>query len=393
MTRRDSTGTDGAPAPAGGGIRATIDVDRSDSEYRAWLKEAVRKVQADANRSADTHLLRFPLPEGWGIDLYLKDESTHPTGSLKHRLARSLFLYGLCNGWIRPGRPVIEASSGSTAVSEAYFAKLIGVPFIAVMPRTTSAEKCRLIEFHGGRCHFVDDARTLYEESAGLAARTGGHYMDQFTYAERATDWRGNNNIAESIYQQLELERYPEPTWIVATAGTGGTSATIARYVHYMQYDTLICVPDPENSCFFDGWTRDDPLARSEHGSRIEGIGRPRMEPSFVPGAVDRMMKVPDAASVAAVRALEGAMGRKAGGSTGTGLWSALRIVAEMVAQGRHGSVVTLLCDPGDRYLDKYYSDTWLAQQGLDIAPYTRTLDHFLAGGVWLEAEGAGPGT
>ncbi|MEV7086053.1 PLP-dependent cysteine synthase family protein [Streptomyces sp. NPDC093085] len=377
------TGREAAGRPDG--VLPTVDVDRSDPAYRTWLKEAVRRVQADANRSADTHLLRFPLPEEWGIDLYLKDESTHPTGSLKHRLARSLFLYGLCNGWIRPGKPVIEASSGSTAVSEAYFAKLIGVPFIAVMPRTTSAEKCRLIEFHGGRCHFVDDAGAIYQESAELAERTGGHYMDQFTYAERATDWRGNNNIAESIYQQLRLERSPEPAWIVATAGTGGTSATIARYVRYMQYDTLVCVPDPENSCFFDGWTRHDNEARSDRGSRIEGIGRPRMEPSFVPGAIDRMMKVPDAASIAAVRTLERAVGRKAGGSTGTGLWSALRIVAEMVEHGRTGSVVTLFCDPGDRYLDKYYSDAWLAGQGLDITPYTRTLDHFLATGVWPE--------
>ncbi|MEU5106262.1 MULTISPECIES: PLP-dependent cysteine synthase family protein [unclassified Streptomyces] len=361
----------------------TADVDRSDQGYRDWLKEAVRKVQADANRSADTHLLRFPLPERWGIDLYLKDESTHPTGSLKHRLARSLFLYGLCNGWIRPDRPVIEASSGSTAVSEAYFARLIGVPFIAVMPRTTSPEKCRLIEFHGGRCHFVDDPRTMYEEAVALAAKSGGHYMDQFTYAERATDWRGNNNIAESIYQQLRLERYPEPAWVVATAGTGGTSATIARYIHYMQYDTRVCVADPENSCFFDGWVHEDAAASSEHGSRIEGIGRPRMEPSFVPGAIDRMMKIPDAASVAAVRALERAIGRKAGGSTGTGLWSALKIVAEMVAGGRTGSVVTLLCDPGDRYLDKYYSDAWLGEQGLDIVPYAETIDAFLTTGRW----------
>ncbi|MBI0377243.1 PLP-dependent cysteine synthase family protein [Streptomyces albiflaviniger] len=367
------------------GSTETIDVDRSDHGYREWLKEAVRKVQADAQRSADTHLLSFPLPERWGIDLYLKDESTHPTGSLKHRLARSLFLYGLCNGWIRPGKPVIEASSGSTAVSEAYFAKLIGVPFIAVMPRTTSREKCRLIEFHGGQCHFVDDPRTMYEESAALAAESGGHYMDQFTYAERATDWRGNNNIAESIYQQLRLERYPEPAWVVATAGTGGTSATLARYVHYMQYDTRVCVADPENSCFFDGWVRHDAHASSDHGSRIEGIGRPRMEPSFVPGAIDRMMKVPDAASVAAVRALERAIGRKAGGSTGTGLWSALRIVAEMVAAGRTGSVVTLLCDPGERYLDKYYSDAWLEEQGLDIEPYVKTLDIFLTTGNWTD--------
>ncbi len=116
-----------------------------------------------------------------------------------------------------------------------------------------------------------------------------------------------------------------------------------------MQADTRICVADPENSCFFEGWTTGDPDVTCDCGSRIEGIGRPRMEPSFVPGAIDRMMKVPDAASVAAVRALEQAIGRRAGGSTGTGLWSALKIVAEMVTEGRKGSVVTLLCDPGDR--------------------------------------------
>src|SRR5579859_1507402 len=124
---------------------------------RDWVHDAVAKVEADANRSADTHLLVVPLPEAWGIDLYLKDESTHPTGSLKHRLARSLFLYALCNGWIREGRPVIEASSGSTAVSEAYFARMLGLPFIAVMPASTSKEKISLIEFFGGECHLVDD--------------------------------------------------------------------------------------------------------------------------------------------------------------------------------------------------------------------------------------------
>ncbi|MFE5869902.1 PLP-dependent cysteine synthase family protein [Streptomyces roseifaciens] len=360
-----------------------MDVDRSDPAYRTWLAEAVRKVQADANRSADTHLLRFPLPEEWGIDLYLKDESTHPTGSLKHRLARSLFLHGLCNGWIRPEAPVVEASSGSTAVSEAYFAGLIGVPFVAVMPRTTSREKARLIEFHGGRCHFVDDPRTMYAEAALLAERSGGHYMDQFTYAERATDWRGNNNIAESVYSQLSRERHPVPAWIVATAGTGGTSATIARYVRYMQHDTRICVADPEYSCFFEGWKNHDPAVTGERGSRIEGIGRPRMEPSFMPGVIDRMMKVPDAASIAAARALERAIGRRAGGSTGTGLWSALKIVAEMAGNGSKGSIVTLLCDPGERYLDTYYSDAWLAEQGLDIEPYTAAIDTFLATGHW----------
>ena len=88
------------------------------------------------------------------VDVFFKDETTHPSGSLKHRLARSLFLYALCNGWVREGTTVIEASSGSTAISEAYFARLLGLPFIAVVPRSTSAEKCAQIEFYGGRVHF-----------------------------------------------------------------------------------------------------------------------------------------------------------------------------------------------------------------------------------------------
>ncbi|MFJ4658945.1 PLP-dependent cysteine synthase family protein [Nocardia sp. NPDC088792] len=357
------------------------DIDRYDPEYRAWLREAVRKVQADGNRSADTHLLTIPLPPEWGIDLYLKDESTHPTGSLKHRLARSLFLYALCNGWLRPGRPVIEASSGSTAVSEAYFAKLIGVPFIAVMARSTVQSKIDLIEFHGGRCHLVDNPCEVYEVAARLADEQGGHYMDQFTYAERATDWRGNNNIAESIFRQLDQERYPEPAWIVATAGTGGTSATIARYVHYTMRNTGICVADPENSAFLAGWRDADRNASSDNGSRIEGIGRQRVEPSFIPGSVDRMMRVPDAASVATIHLLERLLGRKCGASTGTGVWAAFRLIAEMLAQGRHGSVVTLLCDPGERYLDKYYSEAWLADQNIDPTPYSLRLEHFLQTG------------
>ena len=68
------------------------------SDNRQWAREAIRIIEADFQRSADTHLIPLPLPGLPGIELYFKDESSHPTGSLKHRLARSLFLYALCNG-------------------------------------------------------------------------------------------------------------------------------------------------------------------------------------------------------------------------------------------------------------------------------------------------------
>ncbi len=358
--------------------------DHSDPNARAWLNEAIRRVEADANRSADTHLHVFPLPARWGIDLYLKDESVHPTGSLKHRLARSLFLHALCNGWISEGATIIEASSGSTAVSEAYFARLLDLPFVAVMPRSTSPEKIELIEFQGGRCHLVDDPSSIYDESRRLAQETGGHYLDQFTYAERATDWRGNNNIAESIFSQLAHERHPIPTWVVVGAGTGGTSATIGRFIRYRRHDTRLCVVDPENSAFFRGWSENDPSATGS-GSRIEGIGRPRVEPSFLPKVVDCMISVPDGASIAAARWCSSVTGRLVGGSTGTEMWGALRLVAGMRSRGETGSVVTLLCDGGERYARTYYDDTWLADQGIDIAPYTATLEKFADTGEWVE--------
>jgi len=363
------------------------DIDRSCAKSRAWADEAVRRIEAAANRSADTHLLVFPLPSGVadGIDLYLKDEPTHPTGSLKHRLARSLFLYGLCNGWIREGTTVVEASSGSTAVSEAYFARMLGLPFVAVMPASTSAEKIALIEFHGGRCHLVSDPARVYVEARWLADDLNGHFMDQFTHAERATDWRGNNNIAESIYGQLAAERHPVPHWIVVGAGTGGTSATIGRYIRYRRHHSRLCVVDPEGSAFFGGWSIDDPTVTTGGGSRIEGIGRPRVEPSFVGQVIDRMIGVPDAASMAAMRYASAVLGRRVGGSTGTNLWGAFRLIAQMHAGGVAGSVVTLLCDGGERYGHTYFDDAWVRRAGLDLAPYTATLDHFAATGRWRE--------
>ncbi|MCL4115426.1 UNVERIFIED_CONTAM: hypothetical protein GTU68_027986 [Idotea baltica] len=233
-----------------------------------------------------------------GIDVYLKDESTHPTGSLKHRLARSLFLYAISNGWIGPNTPIIESSSGSTAVSEAYFARLLGLPFIAVVPRKTASKKIEMIKFYGGKPHFVERSDEIYAESHRLAEELNGHYM-------------GNKDL------------------------------------------TLQC------------------------GSRIEGIGRPRVEPSFIPGVIDEMRTISDVESVATVRWLENILGRKAGASTGTNLFGALQLACEMQQQGEKGSIVTLLCDSGERYLDTYYNEEWVTENIGDLTPVLSQLEEF----------------
>jgi len=346
-----------------------------------WSRQALELIRNDQRRSADTHLLRLDLPVLDGIDVYLKDESTHPTGSLKHRLARSLFLYGICNGRIRHDTPIVEASSGSTAISEAYFARLLGLPFHAVMAASTSAEKIAEIERQHGKCHLVADGSGIYAAAEALATELRGVYVDQFTYAERATDWRGNNNIAESIFEQMSREPNPVPTWIVMSAGTGGTTATLGRYIRYMRHATRLCVADPEFSAFFEAFSKGNMQATCDRGSRIEGIGRPRVEPSFMPNMIDRMMRVPDAQSLAGMRVLSRLLGRKVGGSTGTNFVALCILTSRMKAEGRKGSLVSLICDGGERYGHTYYNDDWIAAQGLDLAPHEQALEAFLKDG------------
>ena len=338
------------------------------SDNRQWAREAIRIIEADFQRSADTHLIPLPLPGFTGIELYFKDESSHPTGSLKHRLARSLFLYALCNGWLKPGAPVIEASSGSTAISEAYFARMLGLPFIAVMPATTSREKIAQIAFYGGKSHLVNDPTQIYAESERLAREHDGHFIDQFTYAERATDWRANNNIAESIFHQMRFEKHPEPSWLISSPGTGGTTATLGRYVRYRQHCTRVLCADAERSVFFDFYQTGNASLRLDHGSRIEGIGRPRVEASFLPKVIDAMVKVPDALSLAAMHYLAGRLGRHVGGSSGTNLIGALMAAQQLAAAGESGSIVAILCDGGERYADTYYDQSWLKAQGYELS-------------------------
>jgi len=349
-------------------------------DEREWVHQALAKLQQESARSADTHLLKLGFPGFPGIDFYFKDEAAHPTGSLKHRLARSLFLYALCNGRLHEGQTVVDASSGSTAISEAWFARLLGLPFIAVMPAGTAPAKIRDVQALGGECDLVDDPSKVHARAAEHAAR-GACHLDQFGLAERATDWRGNNNIAESIIGQLALEPSPEPAWIVCGAGTGGTSATIGRYLRYRRLSTRLCVADPEGSGFARGWRLQDRSAVAVQTTVIEGIGRPRVEPGFLFDVVDQVIEVPDAASIAAAWLLEELLGHRYGGSSGTNLVACLQLASSMRARGEHGSIVSLLCDRGERYAQTLFDPAWLAARNIDPVPWLTRLRESLVSG------------
>ncbi len=188
-----------------------------------------------------------------------------------------------------------------------------------------------------------------------------------WTIPKRVTDWRGNNNIADSIFTQMAREDHAIPAWVVCGAGTGGTSATIGRYIRYRRCATRLCVADPSASVFHRHFAdRSITLLDGPCAAKIEGIGRPRVEPSFIPDVIDRCIPVDDSDSIGAMRAISRILGRRVGGSTGTNIWAVAQIIEDMAARGEQGSIVTLLCDGGERYAETYYDDAWLAERALD---------------------------
>ena len=140
-----------------------------------------------------------------------------------------------------------------------------------------------------------------------------------------------------------------------------------------------------EHSAFYQAYVTGDMTVTCPRPSRIEGVGRPRVEPSFIPGAIDHMMRVPDAASIAAAQVLSERLFRRVGGSTGTNFYALCRLAAGMIRAGRKGSLVTLICDSGDRYASTYFNAEWLQQNDIDTAPYRAALERFLDTGGLVE--------
>ncbi|MCC3764507.1 pyridoxal-phosphate dependent enzyme [Glycomyces sp. TRM65418] len=330
----------------------------------AWARGAITALRAEP---APATPLRRAIARFGGAVVHLKDESAHPSGKLKHRLIRDLLLHALASGDLREGATLVEATGGGGALSLGHFANLLGLPFTAVMPARAHPAQVAAIESLGGRCELVDPPLAIYTTAERIAAQDNGFYLDMFNRAEAATDWR-TGNIGSELLAQCDTP----PGWVVCGAGTGITAATLARHFRYADAPTRVAVADPGHSAYFPGWASGDPGYGTGMPSRVPGIGRPRIEPAFRIDLADRVVPVPDAASIAAMRYLAERTGTRYGPATGTCLWAARQLAART---GATGAMVIVAGEGGERYRDTYYSDAWLAGKGIDTGPWRSVLE------------------
>jgi cysteine synthase A len=287
----------------------------------------------------NTPLVRLNrLPPAGGATVLAKVESQNPGGSVKDRIARSMIEDAERRGVLRPGSTLVEPTSGNTGIGLALVAVVKGYRLILTMPDDMSLERRRLLARLGAELVLTPaiEGMTGAVYAAQELCRVNAGYVMLQQFENPANPDAHRRTTALEILDATggKLDAF------VAGVGTGGTITGVGEVLRQRVPRIRVVAVEPARSPVLSGGK-----ARV-HG--IQGIGA-----SFVPGilnraVIDEVVQVKDEDAMATALRLAREEGLLAGISAGANVWAALG-VAERLGAGR--TVVTVLCDTGERYL------------------------------------------
>jgi [CysO sulfur-carrier protein]-thiocarboxylate-dependent cysteine synthase len=275
-----------------------------------------------------------------GVRLWAKLEGQNPTGSLKDRIARLMVEEAEASGALRPGKVILEPTSGNTGISLAMVAARKGYRLTIVIPENASEERVRLLELYGAEIVFTPAEKGTNGaiEIAQRMARDDKYFMP-FQYGNPANPRAHYEGTGTEIVRDL-----PTVTHFVAGLGTGGVLTGVGRRLKQHNPEVKVVAAEPE-------------LGELVYGLRSLDEGF--IPPVFDESVLDRKFLVSSSDALRATRELTEKEGVFAGISSGAVIHAARR-----VAEGlKTGDVVCLLADGGWKYLSTH---AWAAD--LNIA-------------------------
>ena len=309
----------------------------------------------------NTPLIRLnALSELTGCEILGKAEFMNPGGSVKDRAALGILLEAEEQGLLQPGGTVVEGTAGNTGIGLTHLCNARGYKALIVIPETQSAEKIGLLRSLGAEVRTVPavpyrDPNNYVRLSGRIAEETpGAVWANQFdNLANRRAHF---NSTGPEIWQQTAGR---VDAWVAAT-GTGGTYAGVALYLKQQNPAVRCVLADPYGSALYS-WATSGELA-SEGNSITEGIGNSRVTANLEGAPVDDAVRIHDQDALETIYQLLWREGLFLGGSVGINVAAAVETARRL---GPGHTIVTVLCDSGDRYRSRLYDADWLSGKGL----------------------------
>ena len=314
----------------------------------------------------NTPLIRLrKLSEQTGCEILGKAEFLNPGGSVKDRAGLYMILDAEERGDLAPGGIVVEGTAGNTGIGLALAGNARGYRTVILMPDTQSQEKKDMLRLCGVelRCvpavpfknpdHYVHQAERFAQE---LARTESGGVL----YANQWDNPSNREGHVRSTAPEIWAQTDGKVDGFTCAIGTGGTLAGVGMGLKERNPDVRIAAADPCGANMYC-WIKEGKL-ESEGGSITEGIGQGRVTGNIEGAPIDDAYRIPDTEALPIVFDLLKEEGLCLGGSSGINVAGAIRLAKDL---GPGHTIVTVLCDSGNRYQGKLFNPAFLKEKGL----------------------------
>ncbi|WP_240007042.1 cysteine synthase A [Pseudaquidulcibacter saccharophilus] len=312
------------------------------------------------NLIGNTPLIRLnAASEATGCEIWAKCEFLNPGQSVKDRAALSIIRDAEQKGLLEKGGTIVEGTAGNTGIGLALVANALGYKTKIIIPRTQSEEKKQALRLMGAELIEVDalpysNPGNYVRYSGQVAQETGAFWANQFdNVANRLAHF---NTTAPEIWQQTD----GKIDGFICAVGSGGTLGGISQYLKSRNKDIQIGLADPMGAALFNYYKHGE--LKSEGSSITEGIGQGRITKNLEDVDIDHAFQVADSEWLPVIFDLVKHEGLLMGGSTGVNIVGAMKLAREL---GKGKTIVTMLCDYGNRYAGKIFNREFLHSKGL----------------------------
>jgi len=316
----------------------------------------------------NTPLIRLKgASEATGCDILGKAEFLNPGQSVKDRAALYIIRDAEQRGLLRPGGVIVEGTAGNTGIGLTLVAKALGYRTVIVIPETQSQEKKDALRLLGAE--LVEVPAVPYRNPNNYV-KVSGRLAEQLAKSDPAgAIWANQfDNVAN---RQAHVETTAAEIWeqtegsvdgFICAVGSGGTLAGVAEGLRDRKPGIKIGLADPEGAALYEFYTHGE--LKAEGSSITEGIGQGRITANLEGFAPDYAYQIPDAEALPVIFDLVEKEGLCLGGSTGINVAGAIRLARDL---GPGHTIVTILCDYGNRYQSKLFNPDFLRSKGLPV--------------------------